>query len=473
MIAKIARKEFTEMLRDGRFRVAAAIIFTLLLVSLLMGWTHFRSVNAQHETAQRTTREQWLNQGNKGPHSAAHYGVYAFKPKMPLSLVDQGVDNYTGVAVWLEAHKQNDLAYRPAQDSTAVARFGELTAATVLQILLPLLIVLLTFASFAGEREQGTLRQVVSLGVKKRDLAFGKALGTAAALLMLLIPATIIGVAALAFASENGAWLASASRMVLIGISYLLYFAIFIAVSLTVSSLVRSSRVALVALLAFWIVNSLIAPRAAADAAKRVYPTPSAFEFTAAMESDVGKGINGHNQSNPQRQELQRQMLAKYNVNRVEDLPFNFDGIALQAAEDYGYTVFDEHYGEMWGGFERQNKLQQVASIIAPVLAIRSLSMGLAGSDFTQHRDFANAAENHRRSMIRLMNDDLTRNSRSGDTTYVAGRNLWETLPRFEYQAPGVGHVLANQMWSIVGLLGWVIVSVGAMLFATTRLKVD
>jgi ABC-2 type transport system permease protein len=49
-------------------------------------------VSAQHELARRATREQWLHQGVKNPHSAAHYGVYAFKPKMPLSLVDQGVD---------------------------------------------------------------------------------------------------------------------------------------------------------------------------------------------------------------------------------------------------------------------------------------------------------------------------------------------------------------------------------------------
>lgn len=473
MIRRIARKEFTEMRRDGRFRVAAVIIFSLLLVSLLMGWKHFREVNGQHEAAQAATREQWLNQGTKGPHSAAHYGVYAFKPKMPLSLVDRGVDNYTGVAVWLEAHKQNEFTYRPAQDSTAVARFGELTAATVLQILLPLLIVLLAFSSFAGEREQGTLRQVLSLGVSKRDLAIGKALGAASALLLLLVPATVIGVAALALSAENGAWMASTNRMMLAGMGYLLYFMVFIGVSLAVSNFARSSRVALVALLAFWIVNTLIAPRAVADAAKRVYPTPSAFQFTTEIENDVRTGINGHNARNSQRQQLQKQVMASYGVSRVEDLPFNFDGIALQASEDYGYTVYDEHYGAMWNAFENQNKLHQAASIIAPMLAIRSLSMALAGSDFTQHRDFAAAAETYRRSMIKLMNEDLTRNSRSGDTTYVAGRNLWEALPRFEYTAPSVGHVLGQQVWSIIGLLAWVIASLGLMLFATTRMKVD
>ena len=61
--------------------------------------------------------------------------MYAFKPKSPLAMVDTGVDPYIGVAVWLEAHKQNEFKFRPAQDRTAVQRFGEMTGAEVLQLL--------------------------------------------------------------------------------------------------------------------------------------------------------------------------------------------------------------------------------------------------------------------------------------------------------------------------------------------------
>ncbi len=138
------------------------------------------------------------------PYSAAHYGVYAFKPKSPLAIVDSGIDPYTCVAVWLEAHKQNEFKYRPAQDRTAVERVGEMTAATTLQVLVPLFIVLMTFSSLAGEREQGTLRQLLSLGVRPRHLALGKAVGIAVALALVLLPAGVLGVAALALSSQVG-----------------------------------------------------------------------------------------------------------------------------------------------------------------------------------------------------------------------------------------------------------------------------
>lgn len=236
MIYKIARKEFTETARDRRFFVSALIVGGLLFAALALGWQHSRQIERQHEAAAETTRKQWLDQGEKAPHSAAHYGVYAFKPQMPLAFVDRGIEAFTGVAVYLEAHKQNDFRYRPAQDRTALARFGELTAALVLQILLPLLIVLLAFDAFAGEREAGTLRQVLSLGVPAKNLAFGKVLGLTGVLALLLVPAVLIGATALMLSGEASEPF-GAARFALLVFGYLLYLGIFVAVALAVSAL--------------------------------------------------------------------------------------------------------------------------------------------------------------------------------------------------------------------------------------------
>jgi ABC-2 type transport system permease protein len=172
MIARIARKEFAEMLRDGRFRWVSAVVLVLLSAALAMGWRHQSEVSEQHELARRGARAHWVGQGEKNPHSAAHYGTYAFKPAMALSAIDPGVDPYVGVSAWLEAHRKNQFEFHP-QDATAVQRFGGLTA-TVLQLLIPLLILLLAFRAFAGERESGTLRQLLSLGVQPGQLAAGK-----------------------------------------------------------------------------------------------------------------------------------------------------------------------------------------------------------------------------------------------------------------------------------------------------------
>jgi ABC-2 type transport system permease protein len=220
------------------------------------------------------------------------------------------------------------------------------------------------------------------LGVPAKNLAFGKVLGLTSVLALLLIPAVFIGAAALMLNGSGanewfGAW-----RFALLVVGYLLYLGIFLTVALAVSALAASTRVALLALLGFWIFSCLIAPRAATDIARRNYPTPSAFEFAKAMETDIRNGTDGHNASDKRLADLKIEIMRQYGVSRLEDLPFNFDGIALQAGEDFSNQVFDEHYGNLWNQFERQDAARRFFAVFAPQLAVGSLSRGLGGNRF-------------------------------------------------------------------------------------------
>ncbi len=145
MIAKIAQKEMKELLREGRFRVAALITVALLLMATFISRSYYVSVNEQHRQAAQNERNVWVSQDTKNPHSAAHYGTYAFKPKYPLALIDQGVDKYAGISIFLEAHARHDAQYAAAQDQTGLTRFGDLTPDFILMFIIPLLIVLLGF----------------------------------------------------------------------------------------------------------------------------------------------------------------------------------------------------------------------------------------------------------------------------------------------------------------------------------------
>mgnify|MGYP005853453077 CR=1 FL=1 len=472
MLAVIVRKELTEMVRDGRFRWSAAITMALLFGALALGWQHHTEIKRQHDTASKATREQWLKQGKKNPHSAAHYGVYAFKPVMPLSLVDRGVDPYVGVASWLEAHKQNEFRFKPAQDATALQRLGEMTGATVLQLLIPLLIVLLTFSAFSAEREQGTLRLLMSLGLKPRQLAWGKALGTASALGLLLVPASAVGAAALALTSENGSFAASASRAALMAAGYLVYFAAFVAISLAVSALAGSSRAALTALLGVWIVNGLIVPKAASDLARAAHPTPSAMEFARSVERELEKGADGRGSPDARMEELKRKLLKQYNVGSIEKLPVNFTGIRLHEGERHGNEVYDRHYSALWDAFDRQRRVHELSSAAAPFMAVRSFSMALAGTDFAQHAHFAKAAEQYRRDLNEKMNMDIARNQKPDEPNYMRGEELWAAMPEFVYTAPDLKWVLSRQKLTMAMLGGWAAAACLFLGVAVSRIKV-
>ena len=445
------------MARDGRFRIAGGVVLALLLTSLGLGWQRYGEVTATHKTAIAQEREMWESQGEKNPHSASHYGVYAFKPTGRLAFFDPGTESYTGVTVWLESHRQNQFLYRPARDGNTLQRFGELTAAAVLQLLIPLLIILLAFSTFAGERESGTLRQVLSLGVNRRDLALGKALGVAGALGLLLVPATVLGSLALASAQADAAS-GGLLRAVAMAGAYLIYLGSFVGVTLAVSARARSARFALITLLGFWVFVCLMAPRAATDFARSLHPTPSAQEFATALAEDQRIGIQGVDYDD-YLERRRTELLAEYNAERIEDLPINYNGWRLQVSEEYGNQFFDRHYASLWDQFEAQNGLRQKAGFLAPLLAIRSVSMALAGTDFSHFRRFAEQAELYRRELVACLNDDLRDNAGPQGFGYTQGRAFWERTPSFAYNTPGVGWALAGEPTSLAALLAWFLVA--------------
>ena len=451
MIRHIVRKEFMDVVRDGRFRWCAALVGALLLVSLGTGWVQARNAQRELAAAQATARDHWESQGEKNPHSAAHYGIYAFKPRLALSFVDEGVDPYTGTSVLLEAHRQNDFLLRPAQDATPAQRIGALTAAQVLQHLVPLLIILLTFGALAGERERGTLRQLLATGIGRLELAMGKALGIAAALALLLVPAAIVGAAAIVVGSPGPAASPLVRGAVLTGV-YLAYFATFIGLSLAVSAKAPSARAALVVLLAVWVVNGLVAPRVAVDLSKWLYPTPSAVEFANNMGQEMSDGVDGIQR--PDRAATTQELLDQYKLENAEDLPINAIGVFLQKSEEFGNQIFDRNYGSLWNTFERQGYVHEALAVTAPLLAVRTISMGLAGTDVEQHRHFAVAAEEYRRALVRRLNGELTENSRTGEV-YLSSADLWSQMPPFRYDAPTVGWVLRNRVLSLLVLGLW------------------
>src|SRR3546814_2303567 len=79
----------------------------LLMTSFLTGYQRYQSLHSIQEASQARDNEQWLSQDKKNPHTAAHFGNYAYKPQGTLAFFDNGIGNYAGSVVWLEAHKTN------------------------------------------------------------------------------------------------------------------------------------------------------------------------------------------------------------------------------------------------------------------------------------------------------------------------------------------------------------------------------
>jgi ABC-2 type transport system permease protein len=472
MIPTIARKELTELWRDGRVRWLTGIVALTLLTALFAGWQSYRQANAERERAQRDERQRWLDKGEMSGHSAAHYGQYVFKRDAPLFAVDPGVSPYTGSVVFLEAHSHNPLTYRPAADTPAPRRYAELTASSVLQIFVPLLIVLLCYPLFVGEREQGTLRQLMSSGVSPHALAAGKLLGVVGPLFLVLALLAVVGSLALLLNAGPDAAIDLPKRLAFLTAGYLMYFVVIAGASLIVSARAASSRQALVVLLGCWFANSLLLPQMASDLAARIDPAIDGFELPAAVANGKAR-LPTPAERLP---EIERRLLAEYRVTRVADLPVDPKRVANIESDADGDRIQDQIFNEMHDAYGRQDRLYQLGALLAPMIGVQSLSMTLAGTHFAHYRRFSDAAEAYRQQLVHLMDQaDLHSDAARANSTapIIQSRETWERLPPFEYAPPTLAWSLSQSRTGLLLLLLWCAGILVVTPVAVLKLKVD
>jgi ABC-2 type transport system permease protein len=463
-ILVIARKEGMELSRDRRLRWLVACLLTLIFGTLTLGWQKGDAEGRERASAQHVDYQQWLEQGARNPHSAAHYGVHAFKPVNPLAFIDPGVGAFVGISVWLEAHKQNEIQFRPARDRSSLQRFGELTPALLLQTLVPLLLILVGFAGFAAERENGTLRQLLSLGITRQRLLAGKALALLGLMGAMIAPAIVAGVI---LSMDTGD---TSPRLLALAGAYLLYLGGFVFLTLGVSALARGTRQALLVLLAFWLLNSFVLPRAMTDLARHLALAPSGAVFTQAL-TDARRATFGHDESHPAFVAFREKVLRDYGVSRTADLPVDFRGLALREDDHAGYRIHDEHFGRLWAIYDTQDSLRQFLGWLFPALSIQAVSAGLTGTDTRDHVHFARAAEAHRRVIQEAMSEDLIQHRRHDDPDYSADQELWARIPPFAYTPPSLAERLAWQSANLGRLALWLGGCAALALWAVRRLR--
>lgn len=474
MITAVVRKEFKEIVRDGRFRWLALACLLLMAVAALSGLQTTLGQLRDQQAASAMERENFVQQGAKNPHAAAHFGQYAFRPVLLPAAIDPGVSDYMGSMIWLEAHRMNLPEFRPAEDAAGFGRAARLSVAWVLQFIVPLFVIVISFGVVAGERERGTLALALSQGIGLPALLLGKTVAATGALLAVLVPLTILSVVLFAFAAPLVDSDGAAARLAWMALCYLLYLLSFAGLSLLVSTLARTRRNAFFALIAAWLLITVAIPRVAADLSVSAHPTPTPTAFWAGIRR--GDGAAAGSGDNPQarvaalRGELEAELLAEYAVDSIAELPVNFTAVFLQRLEDADAPIFDYNFDRLWNIYEDQRRFQQGAAILSPAIAVRALSMAMAGADPFAQRHFSAAAETYRRAFVGELNK-VQAIEGAGKRFYVASGDTWNRVAAFHYEPPDIREVLTRHHLDLFILLFWACLPFGLAMLVARRAR--
>ena len=452
MIKVIISNEWQSLRRS---RVALILLSILLFLSICGIWQsadQLRGLQSDRETAARYMRNKFTAQGEVNPHSAAHYGHYVYKQLSSLSVVDEGVNAFTGGSLRLEGHRQNEAMNTAAQSSSSLVRFGSFNLSLILQVLMPLLIIFICYNAVSREKEGRTLHIILAQGVHLRKLLWGKVVAyTSIWALFLLV--TFAMLLLINIGSQDPV---SAARALSLFVIYALYYLLITTLTIYVSARSRSSANALLVMLFGWLICTVLLPKATANIGGQSVGLISRLELDKRIAEDHKNGINGHDPRNERTKKFKDSLMKAYQVDSLSQLPLNADGLAMQADEEYHNAVYDRHFGTVEQAIAAQNKLTAYSAFINPFAALSNISMSLSGTDSYHHFDFTKAAEQYRREMVEKMNHEQAHGgSKTGDWGWKVESGFWQTFGDFEYSSPGLSWAINNNLIELSALLFW------------------
>jgi hypothetical protein len=307
----------------------------------------------------------------------------------------------------------------------------------VFQVVLSLFAVLLGYDAVCGEKERGTLRLCLANAVPRPLFVLGKLLGAYTVLVVSLLIALGVGALLLPLMGvhlSGQEWL----RLLFIVAGGILFFGVFLALAVFISSTVKRSADAFLILLVLWVGAVLILPRAAVLLAGRAVDVPSVDELgyrKAAYATDLFRGY--------------RTALADFKTPASNDVEVMMT--ALNRYMDSLTTDLDGRMSAYRGRLneERDNCVQHRASValglarLSPSAALALATSKLAGTSPQLKQRFTDQAAAHQAVLGDFLQEKTGVN--------VAGRMMVmkitdgeeepepidpAELPRFEFRGP-------------------------------------
>ena len=461
--------EWRGFLRNNLFLIIIFVFTSTLLVTTYFGIIQNKKQIETQKNAKEHIREQWDTMDPTNPHRAAHFGSYAFKSPNVLNSLDEGINAVTGNVLRLEGHKQNDVMFSEVSQSLLISKFGKLKPSLLFQFILPLLLIFLSFNSYIKERESGRLKLLLVQGISLKKIVFSKMISIWFIGLILLFSTFLLQL----IVNIDQLSLDTIIRLILLFSFYGIYYLVLINLTILFSLIFKNATASLSFTIIIWFIWTIFFPKIIGNMVEEISPLPTRVEFQKGMEIDRSKGIDGHNPTSIRKEALEKEVLAKYKVSDISDLPVNFTGILMQADEEYGNTVWDKHFGSLYEQLHSQKINYQLSGFINPFASIQSLSMGMAGTDMFHHLNFLKQAETYRRFLIKKLNDEYAfGGAKTGDRAWKADTEFFQSVKDFDYNTPLLKSFINKYFLDIISLFVWLLGLIFLLNYSSERIMI-
>ena len=360
----VIQRELSDNLQSLQFLVLLIVSTALFAASGIISIKKYDKQNALYNRKVTETRQN--------PSTSA---TAVYDEPNPLTFMSDGGDKYRPPGYEL-APKGKLTAEPSGPRNFKLPDIPELDWSFIIKIVFSLYVLLLGYHAISGEKEQGTLRQILSNSVGRMSLLIKKYV---AIMLTVLIPLVVGFLISLIIVSQTIPHILSLEnpfRMLLMLLLGLTYLSIFVFLSLLFSSLIHRSSLVLLVLLSCWILFAVIIPNVSGVLAQKFSDVPSEYQTAKQVGPMIQEQVWGRIDRIKERVK-QGELKKEEEVKREADRAF-----------EQGQDDLRKHYASYENAMRRRANVAGNLSRLSPTALFQFASESIANSGIKREEQF-------------------------------------------------------------------------------------
>jgi len=443
MLWNLIRKEFLNHILGFRFITSALLCGVVVGTSIIVLRGDYLQRQRDFDANRVAYRHQAEGRGSYV--QLEQQGVQVDRPPQKTSIffygLDRTPDRTATVSGLFRAAFQGKLDINPV-----IPMFPVVDVLFVVAIVVSLLSFVFSYDAISGEREEGTLKLLLSYSLPRDRLILAKWIGGYVSLVIPLVIALLAASVVVLFSQSVGFRGTDWAALALGAVVSLLFIAAMFSVGVFVSTLCARSSTSISILLFIWVIFVLIIPNISPYLAGRLAPIEPISKVENEVRQRVGDVVSTF------MQEIQA-----YQQEHGSEIRTPEGGKAFQEWIEKKYeelkVAMNEAGKEVMEQFERQSNTQlevaQGLSRISPVASYIYAATDLAGTGVR--------AEQRLRDVLKRYQQDFKAYvARKTEEQKKKGRSMWERgefdlsdMPVFQYTPGPISERLSGALTDI------------------------
>jgi hypothetical protein len=403
MIWKIAKKEFLLNIMTFKFAVGAVVCVVLTTVFMPILAADYRQ---RLEAYNKNVTDNETELRKAVVYRNIRHRIY--RPPAVLSAFSAGLEKQLAGTAQIELEKVPELSVTQRGGNPYLPILAVFDESLIFKIIISILALLVAYDTVSGEREQGTLKLMLSDPVARHQLLLGKFI---AGLITLSVPVIITFVVGLVVLLSYPMVAISGTDWIRIGLMFvasLAFTAVMYQFGLLFSSLARRSAISMVLGLFVWIIFAIVIPNVSVQLATDLRPFESQDKRDSRMVSlkkDLANELGNikMDTSNWLITSDASDSFGGYYAKRRDIYWLNgerkYNSLTIPIKLKYADKALAIEQSNL-NSFFAQKDLARSLSFISPISTYEDVMAILAGTDLTSFQDFIDQVRAHRNEVV-------------------------------------------------------------------------